>query len=244
MICFRIYAALGKETEFIRHLELHYLISPATITLELEETYTSPAARVLTRSQRQCYFPGEQAPYVECVLRCKIARSQKFCNCVPWFLAKPDTKECQINQYECLDRNSISIQDISECHCRLPCDHMVLKNSEIDVLSDHEPCTIKIRERSPVKYTRSVRFGWTDLFVSFGGIAGLFLGCSILSIIEFGYYFSLRIYCGAVLNAPKHKRNITKINVLDAVHPVTNLTRNQKSFSPREKRLTFYDYMN
>jgi hypothetical protein len=60
-----------------------------------------------------------------------------------------------------------------------------------------------------VKYRTDVTFGWLDLLVSFGGklyfsfffffksfhfnflkgIAGLFLGCSILSGIEIVYYF-------------------------------------------------------
>lgn len=40
-----------------------------------------------------------------------------------------------------------------------------------------------------VKYRTDVTFGWLDLMVSFGGIAGLFLGCSILSGVEIFYYF-------------------------------------------------------
>lgn len=40
-----------------------------------------------------------------------------------------------------------------------------------------------------VKYRTDVTFGWLDLMVSFGGIAGLFLGCSILSGAEFFYFF-------------------------------------------------------
>lgn len=41
-----------------------------------------------------------------------------------------------------------------------------------------------------VKYRTDVTFGWLDLMVSFGGIAGLFLGCSILSGVEIIYYIS------------------------------------------------------
>lgn len=40
-----------------------------------------------------------------------------------------------------------------------------------------------------VKYRTDITFGWLDLMVSFGGIAGLFLGCSILSAVEIFYYF-------------------------------------------------------
>lgn len=41
---------------------------------------------------------------------------------------------------------------------------------------------------SIVKYRTDVTFSWLDLMVSFGGIAGLFLGCSILSSVEIVYY--------------------------------------------------------
>lgn len=46
-----------------------------------------------------------------------------------------------------------------------------------------------------IKYKREVLFGWVDLLVSFGGIAGLFLGFSLLSGVEIIYYFTLRAIC-------------------------------------------------
>jgi hypothetical protein len=39
-----------------------------------------------------------------------------------------------------------------------------------------------------VKYRTDLTFGWLDLLVAFGGIAGLFLGCSMLSGVEIIYY--------------------------------------------------------
>lgn len=64
-----------------------------------------------------------------------------------------------------------------------------------------------------VRYKREVLFGWVDLLgtkkknncgensvkfcfaVSFGGIAGLFLGFSLLSGVEVLYYFTMRACC-------------------------------------------------
>lgn len=53
-----------------------------------------------------------------------------------------------------------------------------------------------------VRYRREVLFGWVDLLVAFGGIAGLFLGFSLLSGVEILYYFTLRACC-MVTNNPK-----------------------------------------
>lgn len=46
-----------------------------------------------------------------------------------------------------------------------------------------------------IRYKREVLFGWVDLLVSFGGIAGLFLGFSLLSGVEIVYYFTMRTCC-------------------------------------------------
>lgn len=42
-----------------------------------------------------------------------------------------------------------------------------------------------------VKYRTDIKFGWMDLLVGFGGIAGLFLGCSILSGVECIYCLTI-----------------------------------------------------
>lgn len=46
-----------------------------------------------------------------------------------------------------------------------------------------------------IRYQREVLFGWVDLLVSFGGIAGLMLGFSLLSAAEIFYYFTIRAVC-------------------------------------------------
>jgi acid-sensing ion channel, other len=46
-----------------------------------------------------------------------------------------------------------------------------------------------------IRYKREVLFGFVDLLVSFGGIAGLFLGFSLLSAVEIVYYFTMRAGC-------------------------------------------------
>lgn len=51
-----------------------------------------------------------------------------------------------------------------------------------------------------IRYKREVLFGWVDLLVSFGGIAGLFLGFSLLSGVEIVYYFTMRACCMFVKN--------------------------------------------
>lgn len=67
--------------------------------------------------------------------------------------------------------------------------------SESSKKEEKERINIEFLTWPIIRYKREVLFGWTDLLVSFGGIAGLFLGFSLLSGVEIFYYFTLRSYC-------------------------------------------------
>lgn len=56
-----------------------------------------------------------------------------------------------------------------------------------------------------IRYKKEVLFGWVDLLVSFGGIAGLFLGFSLLSGIEIIYFYTMRTCCMFVKNRVRLK---------------------------------------
>lgn len=58
-----------------------------------------------------------------------------------------------------------------------------------------------------VKYRTDVTFGWLDLMVAFGGIAGLFLGCSLLSGVEIVYY----ILIVALISFKKCKKKFDRV---------------------------------
>jgi len=62
-----------------------------------------------------------------------------------------------------------------------------------------------------IRYKREVLFGWVDLLVSFGGIASLFLGFSLLSGVEIIYYFTLRACCMVYKNRVSYTLDIDNI---------------------------------
>lgn len=64
-----------------------------------------------------------------------------------------------------------------------------------------------------IRYKREVLFGWVDLLVSFGGIAGLFLGFSLLSGVEIIYYFTLRTGCMLYKNRVSYYNIDTFLNL-------------------------------
>lgn len=86
-----------------------------------------------------------------------------------------------------------------------------------------------------VKYRTDVTFGWLDLMVAFGGIAGLFLGSSILSSVEIFYYIIIisMILCRkAKNNFDKFLENHAKeIKVRDIQHAAQVNKKNSKKKS-------------
>ena len=52
---------------------------------------------------------------------------------------------------------------------------------------------VYFRDLTVIRYRRDMYMTWDALFASFGGIFGLCLGGSILSLVELGYFFTVRL---------------------------------------------------
>ncbi|SPP86159.1 pickpocket protein 19 [Drosophila guanche] len=59
-------------------------------------------------------------------------------------------------------------------------------------------------------YRTSLVFGWVDLMVSFGGIAGLFLGCSLISGMELAYFLCIEVPAYGIEGLRQHWRSHRK----------------------------------
>ncbi|XP_013178118.1 PREDICTED: sodium channel protein Nach-like isoform X2 [Papilio xuthus] len=180
------------------------------VSFSVKHTYTTEDARQLSIRQRRCIFADEVKletssiyTYSACMRQCRMQRSRSYCKCVPHFYPKTRYRQCTVRELECIARYAAAITDVSRCTCELGCSHTVYeveKLTEID--SSKGPVASNALETEfvswpMVRYKREVLFGWVDLLVSFGGIAGLFLGFSLLSGVELVYYFTLRACCAA-----------------------------------------------
>nr|CAD7267688.1 unnamed protein product [Timema shepardi] len=123
-----------------------------------------------------------------------------------------------LNTSTCTDLSNSSVNayeyDIKlggKCYCELGCSNTVyevvkLLSTRRDV---NAPLEVGFVSWPMVRYKREVLFGWVDLLVSFGGIAGLFLGFSLLSGVEIIYYFTIRAFC-MVYRDPGELRQLKK----------------------------------
>lgn len=92
------------------------------------------------------------------------------------------------------------------------------RSSQTDADRDNLTLDFHYQSANLVKYRTDITFGWLDLMVSFGGIAGLFLGCSILSAVEIFYYLILIL----ILFIKKLKIKLDKLIVTNStrVHDI------------------------
>lgn len=82
-----------------------------------------------------------------------------------------------------------------------------------------------------IKYRRDMYMTWDGLFASFGGIFGLCLGGSVISLVELFYFYTLRLY-SIIINhgsgaGPKHGNDSKRVSISNNVKTVEI---NPKSF--------------
>ncbi|XP_059617760.1 sodium channel protein Nach [Phlebotomus argentipes] len=186
------------------------------ILITMKQTYTTEEARQLSIGQRKCIFPNEvrikNFPFDEdytftgCMMDCRIEKAVKLCKCLPPFyhsIPGSLTPYCTAKDLSCLSRFARNITQITDCRqCELSCLNTVYDVDKLTKASNAESAhdggayiNVEYLTWPIIRYKREVLFGWVDLLVSFGGIAGLFLGFSLLSGVEILYYFSLRAFC-------------------------------------------------
>jgi acid-sensing ion channel, other len=63
------------------------------------------------------------------------------------------------------------------------------------IFSSHSSITIGFKEHQFVAMERGQLFGPTELVAQFGGLLGLFLGFSLMSVMELVYFCTIRLIC-------------------------------------------------
>ncbi|XP_075214164.1 pickpocket protein 19-like [Lycorma delicatula] len=168
-----------------------------------------------------------------CHLKCRTSEIHKMCNCTPYYLQTNSSKiqTCGIQHLDCLSLNNVRLRtsiapkgiqgfpdwstpDFMNCDCSQPCSY-VTYDSELTIshvvtgkltfANDPSFAYIDIAYKSPfaVKYIMLAQYDISDVFVSIGGVAGLLLGCSLVSVVEVMYYFGRYVYTLYKFRFPK-----------------------------------------
>ncbi|XP_044761719.1 sodium channel protein Nach-like [Coccinella septempunctata] len=174
------------------------------ISFRMQETTSSASLKDLSPLQRGCRFYDEPLnPDLKvystslCYMQCREEIALKLCGCTPFFyIIGRRGKTCDIKGMVCLSKNlHILLKNPSELNCVCPqaC-HLITYIKQVPKVTKWEygyfdqRITFRWGLIPPTtKYIRDVIFGIDSLVASSGGTVSLFLGMSVIGLIEFFY---------------------------------------------------------
>ncbi|KAH8420980.1 hypothetical protein KR222_000370 [Zaprionus bogoriensis] len=188
-------------------------------TLRVEETFCSEAVKALPVEQRNCIFRHEfqlryfaEYVYPNCELNCRVSNMIKFCGCHTYFFDFNRTSDriCSFRDIPCLVDNFpdiITRRRKTQCRCPLTCEHfdydVQISNAVLQLnLPVVDPFYDEIEKNDAIIHIfvnsqvyRRVRVdlltNMVNLVSNLGSAFSLFVGMSMLSLVEIIYYFSV-----------------------------------------------------
>ncbi|XP_016968857.1 sodium channel protein Nach [Drosophila rhopaloa] len=168
---------------------------------------------------RSCLFPNESPPasqykaysFTTCIADCARKMQIETCGCASIFVSPtedPRYPDCDLDGFLCLESHGLIKPDSKllknnnkghkdSCGCLPSCndgDIQIIYEafSTYNQSTTLRTVTISIPALPTDQFRRQAIRTRLDVVVSMGGMLGLFLGASILSAIEFIYYFTVR----------------------------------------------------
>ncbi|XP_031635398.1 pickpocket protein 28-like [Contarinia nasturtii] len=198
--------------------DIYISVKPNVIT-------TSKGLRNYSPKDRGCYFKSERKlrffnayGQQNCDIECAANFTLASCGCVKFSMPRINTtKVCTIADNPCyfnaddeFSKNLI----VKKCNCLPDCTSITYDTeiSQAQNLHSAEEIALKaalnestnnynsrvlisFKENDFISINRKEAYTLADFVASCGGLLGLFLGVSLLSIVEFIYYFTLRLCC-------------------------------------------------
>lgn len=174
-------------------------------TISPEITTTSEAIKRYDPKKRNCYFPNEKSlqyflnyTQMDCQIECKTNYTLEKCGCVDFYMPS-EMLLTGIEKKIKMQREGKNSKTVDKCDCMPICTSMYY-----NLETSQSPWNWKRKHLSSfqiffkgnqfVTMERNELFGITDFLANFGGLLGLFVGFSLLSLIEILYFLTLRIF--------------------------------------------------
>ncbi|KAH8281806.1 hypothetical protein KR054_003093 [Drosophila jambulina] len=148
-----------------------------------------------------------------CQQECRINLAFRICKCIPHFYPNRIANPKPVCDYKtlrsCFPRHADFFLKLYEesghhekpapCYCEQNClDAVITTRSALPMIGSKQllgsiGSAITIKTWPQLRLKRQVIFSMTDLMVSIGSTAGLFLGISVLGLVEIIYFFTIRL---------------------------------------------------
>ncbi|KAL5273579.1 hypothetical protein ACFFRR_000373 [Megaselia abdita] len=207
-----------------------------TVELVALEIFTDKKARDFTIKQRSCRFRHEAEDMMTvpvysfglCLMECRMKFTLKMCNCIPHFYRNRIRggrvlPVCDLRGIACMASIKDEIIGMKfssyevDCNCHSNCDdsNFFVQTFRSRVWFLGANLQWGIIDYPKMQLRRNVLFSFADVLVYIGGLAGFFLGCSLLSFTELIYYFVIRltrkVFCTRQSRDSSKKKKIVKV---------------------------------
>lgn len=195
-----------------------------------------------------------------CQLDCVARQTVEICKCAKFTMPRHEsTPVCGLQKLRCVDRveNEYAVRIMekkaNDCNCLPACqsisydaelsmakydrfEYWAAKNKkERSTNRKHLRLFISFKDEQFFATRRSEIYGKTDFIANCGGIMGLFMGVSLLSIVEMVYFSTLRLGCNL------RKRRIIKKQRLKIQKELDALAINSNDDTNRFSKISFDD---
>ncbi|EDW63366.1 pickpocket protein 11 [Drosophila virilis] len=196
----------------------------AQLMLKPYSTYATPYIGGLAPSKRGCYLSHERPLFYysvysqdNCLAECHSERMLQICGCVhPHMPRRWQWPLCKLEQFACLQEEVNSWDHMqSVCNCLPSCQFYRYEvHSDVATLdasypmpqandgffknfngSDEVLLRIYFDSFSAERLRLDVYENWLNFIGTFGGITGLFMGCSFVSVFELIFFVCVRPTC-------------------------------------------------
>ncbi|CAA9995409.1 unnamed protein product [Nesidiocoris tenuis] len=178
---------------------LSFLASREIFVTEIDNDLSVREADV---SGRKCRFPLEASDlrehdsysYAACVTECRLLAQNRLCNCTHHFMrASGELMEFLVIVIIVEFQVKPAVESVYRCTCMYPGSDRLF-NGEFSAYDDdfHSKVFIQMQNLPSTRFKRYVSKTNIDLFVTIGGLLGLYLGASLLSIVEIIYFLFVR----------------------------------------------------
>lgn len=226
-----------------------------TTTDSLKDSYTAKKRKCYFDNEKPLQF-FKYYTQRNCQLDCIATRMASLCKCAKFtMLRSNDTPICDIDQFDCVDRiesDDIKLNEsLADCGCLPACesitydaelsmakyDHIAHMRATGNYTKDFETrkyvrLFISFKDDQFITSRRSQLYGVTDFIANCGGIMGLFMGVSLLSIVEIVYFSTLRLGCNL------RKRHLLKKQRLKLLQ---DLDMSPEAEQPPSVKMSFID---
>ncbi|XP_032589837.1 pickpocket protein 19 [Drosophila grimshawi] len=165
-------------------------------TFNIEEMQYNADVIEVNVDQRMCKFPSESSnshfvySFSSCMSQIRTNMEMKACNCT-LFNPLTDKNDCSMKGIKCLEEADISERVKQYVGANLVClpscvEQQISHVGSVEYNGVHDDYIVEIEIASTpsVRFHRSVTQTTLDLIVAIGGVIGLFIGASLLNILE------------------------------------------------------------